>query len=571
MALQPTNWAPQAERDFWREKCYESFYWFFQIAWGYAFNPLGGAGPKKWFRDYTHREACDWMEKHLRAWLTARAAGSNDTVKLAIIVPREWGKSTLFSQAAMLWLILHDPELAITIDSESDEKAKILLSSIASVGNGEDQYSAFSKLYGSLYNPNRTWKNNQLVGSTRTNRSRKEPTFGTCSVAKGITMQHPDVFDLDDPTSYEKIKEHSDWLHTVNEHCVSMIPVFGEGSLYIWPGTRYGHDDHFGTVFDQEGIATITGMDMPDYDPTPGGVWHVFYLSGRDGYGKPTMPHIWSEQRMQAFAKQHPLRYSAQVLNNPFTGSFSPLTLKEAEACYVEDDKSIPWRMCRFTGHMDPAFKTPGRVSRGDETTFAVWAHMLDGSGTVILYGQWGSNDWQAADLATNIINTIKKLKSEGCSMEMLTYEQQPGGYDGTWEAYLQNRFAEAGMTLPRCTSLRRSRTPEDKAKRLIDAAAFWKSQKVRIPRGRVGAEELIRQMSRIVGGKGKKDYADASADVFHVEVYRAMSSLQPNTSSAPIIQNPFDDLLKGSVKAADWWADQVAEMERFGGTLDVI
>lgn len=561
-------WPLTAEEEFWRHKCRDSFWWCFRYAWGYDFNPEGGAGPKKWCHPETHKPLCDWFEAHIREWLTQRKLGNLYQLKLAIIIPREMGKSTFITCAGLLWLALNDPELSAYIDGETMKKAKDFLKSIKMVMDGEDKYSTFSRLYGSWQASGRKWTGEALTHAQRTNMTRRDDSLAACAVEQGITSYHPDVWCFDDPTTYEKIKSHSEWLTQINDHVSSMESVFGEGTLWIWPGTRYGDNDHFGKTFRLEGVKSVTGMKMPDFDVRADGQWHVYYLSGRDtsnttNYpeGEPTIPHIWSHQRMKNLENRDPMRYAAQVLNNPLESPVSPLTRKDVDTwCTIVDDGTIPWKRMMFTGHIDKAYKSPESMLRGDDTSFTIWGHMQDGSGDIYHWGSWGSNQWQADDAAREMIRHIVELRAMGCRLRLLSDEPETGGNTGLTEAFLRTKFAEAGVDMPAYIQLKRIHRLGSKEERLVNAANFWKSGHVKLPTGRPGREVLIEQMIRIgIGGSTKSDYADAAADVFHKDVYNVMQAYRPDEVKP--IENPFDEVLKGGVRAMNA-ADLIAQLE---------
>src|SRR6476660_9525199 len=103
------KWNPEAERQFWRRKCYDSFWWFFKQPWGYDYNPKGAMSQKPWLDEITHKLFCDWFQHHALEWLAWRKAGINKAKKLLVVVPRDWGKTTLGPQAGQAWLHVRDP------------------------------------------------------------------------------------------------------------------------------------------------------------------------------------------------------------------------------------------------------------------------------------------------------------------------------------------------------------------------------------------------------------------------------------------------------------------------------
>jgi len=561
------KWDRNSEREFWRHKCLNSFWWFFRFAWGYDFNPKGAAGPRPWLDEATHKPACDWYQNHVLNWLAQRRKGEGNQLKLIIVVPRDWGKTTLFTQAGQAWLHLHDPELATYAGCETTTRAREVLDGIKAVLSGDDRYSRFSWLYGVQRHSGRTWKKDFIVTASRTNLTRRDASFGTWAVESGMVGLHPDGCFFDDPNTYEQMRRKSDWLITVNNHLDSLIPVFQSDAIWVLTGTRYGDGDHIGKSIRVEGAQTVSGMAMPGIKPKPDGGWHVFFMDAEDDAYKESdqrhyvMPRIWSPTRIRSFKQRNPVRYFAQVRNNPTRSPHNILTEEKCRS-FIKPAAEISMKKLRVSIHIDTAFKKLDRKTRGDLTVIAQVGHMMDGKGKCVFLGADSSQDWDTNEMGRALIESVKNARAKCARVMCITDEEEIGGHPGIWEAWLSNLFQTAKVQMPTVHILNRGRKEKDE--RLREAAAMWLDGRMILLENSKGLDELIDQMSKI-GLTEHNDFADAMADCYHKDVYRSVYL----TTDAIIKQeqNPFDEVLKpgglGDI-AAEEIAKKQDEVEKF-------
>ena len=559
-----------AEREFYRHRCRDSFWVFFKYAYGYDFNPQGGLG-RRWLREETHKDAFEWFERLVLPWLAARRAGHGYPLRMAMVVPRDWGKTTIFTQAGLLWLHLHDPDISTYFGSEDLDKSLKWLSSPLKVLDGSDKSARFAGLYGSGHSPERVWsaRRGEVVSAFRTNLTRKEPSFGVWGVANGATGDHPDAGSLDDPVSVEKLTKNSNWFGVVEEHLASLIPVFQGDSLLMLPGTRYGDEDQYGTVFKNDGMATMSGRtiaedgkpyvaEVPDHDPRPDGMWHVYYLSAEEpGTKRLTMPHIWPRWRIDQFDNANPQLAASQIRNDPTNHALAPITKEQVMRCVRGRRKDYDWKRMYISFHMDTAFKKAARVEKGDETVLEIWGHTRDAQDHVVYWGGWGDRKMNADDLRELIFEKVEDMRSMGCYIRCITDENEPGGKSEVWERYLRSRFTEKKKIMPEFIYLTRQPSPEAKYRRMVEAAGYWKRGFVIIPEDAEGTAPLLKQMWQI-GTSKQKDWADTGADVFHAKVHDAMI-MAPDEQPITFLDDPFADIkapgLRGVIAA-----DKVAE-----------
>lgn len=547
------TWDVAAEREWWRHRCRDSFWVFLNFAFGAERRFKN----RPWIDPAVHKPMCDWFEFHVKEWQAWRKAKVKKKKHLAILVPRGLGKTTIFTQAGLLWLHLHDSELSTYVGSEKLEFAADYMASIKAAIDGTDQFSRFSWLYGNWYDPTRVWKAAMFTHAARQDLLRKEPSFGTWGVESGLTGKHPDVLCLDDPTTYEKLAAHYNWLDTVNSHMDSLIPVLAADGLFMIVGTRYHDGDHFGRAFRIDGVRSLAGMPLPEVIPNEAGRWDVYFMAARDERGRVMCPTVWSDEELLAYEKKDPLKYAAQVMNDPASSEFNPLTMTQIDAAMI-DDREVP-RNLVYSIHTDTAFKSIASQSRGDESVIQIWGHPRDGSGDVYFIEGYSSHLWRAEQFAEKIAMLVQKYKKSGKRIRMITDERTVGGKDGAWELALQSFCNNAGVALPAFVTLQRG--GRKKIQRIIEAASFWADGHVRLPKNAPGVERLVAQMSRI-GSSAHDDWSDAAADVFHKDVYQVLHRVEEKDDEEQFsARRPMDDYLRDGGLGMDMYNAEVLDI----------
>ncbi|MGW8178883.1 MAG: hypothetical protein ACWGQW_09000, partial [bacterium] len=180
MILPTTNasWDLATERELWADICRSSFWWFCKVGWGIDFymkeNPHD-----RWLSEKIHKPLCDWLQHHVEEWEEKRLRSSKHRTKIAIIVPRGFGKTMLVTKALNLWTQVRNRNLSNFIGSEVGPKASGFLDPIKAVMKGDDPYAWFPWLYGSWYDPERTWNQGEVVHGAREAVAKSEPSFAT--------------------------------------------------------------------------------------------------------------------------------------------------------------------------------------------------------------------------------------------------------------------------------------------------------------------------------------------------------------------------------------------------------
>lgn len=467
------------------------------------------------------------------------------------IIPRGFGKTTLITQFGQLWLHLQDPDLATFTGSEATARAWQFLASIRKISDGSDPFARFTWLYGNWCSPQREWRADYAVHAARKAVSRKEPSFGCWGVEKTITGMHPDVGFLDDPISYEAMATHSSWLQIVNDHVDALSPIFSGNALLIFPGTRYADGDHLGRSLRIEGVRSWAGMPQEDYVPREGGLWDVYFLKARDSAGSPIYPKKWPESELKAFENKNNLRYFAQMMNDPTSSEYQPLSPGHIAAQTIPMKNFPPVKDLWVMIHMDTAFKKIEQQSHGDESVMIAMAEKVSlRDGHKYYIEGHGSNHWNMNQYLDKLIWFIRRLRERGFRVRALTDEDDRFGKSGTWADAIKTRCSTENMEMPQFVSITRGRAK--KASRIINAAGYVADGLVWFPDVAIGVENLISQLLRINQSE-HDDWADAFADAFNPLVYTP-PSYKGNTPIKNLVSFPGDEILKKNPDAdADW------------------
>lgn len=535
------RWDPHLEIELLRDLCRRDFWTFLCWGFGAMANPKGS----KWLDEAIHKPLADWFMFHVEQWEANREKSKlpighpdhrdAEVKHLAIIVHREVGKTTTISQAGQAWLHLRDPEFSSYTGSVDLPLSAKIVEPIKAVMDGSDRYSLWSKLYGNWSEGSRRWKSGEVVHSARKNTARKDPSLGSFAVETSIVGAHPDAIFYDDPISYERMRTDANWLETVNEQIGSLIPVLQGDGLNVLIGTRYSSSDHFGVALTApeqggDGIASVAGLETSRYQPHKDGLWHVYFLAGRDESGHPTTPKIWPEQRLKNYQRREPVKYAAQVMNDPTVSEFNPITPEQLRQCEVEK-KDVPFAAMNFAILCDYAFWDGQKRINKDETVYLVIGYPRNGSGDVYFIEGYGDMYWRPEDFANRIVSLVQRYRNEGRRIAAITAELPMSGMKGLPEINLRNYFSDANERMPRYLEFTRGNA--GKVDRIVAAVDFWVDGHVRVIRNAPGWDRLQEQMARIgemqltvrAGRRlhRKDDWVDAMADAFRPELYQPM------------------------------------------------
>ena len=542
--MNEVGWDLQAEKELWKDICKRDFYWFAKIAWGIHW--FMKANPhQRWFTDEVHKPLCEWAQEKAERWRERRKWGVKKRTKIMVIVPRGFGKTTLFTKAFSLWNHITDSELATYIGSEVESKARQFLAPIKEVMKGTDGYGWFAYLYGVWEDPQRMWAADAIVHGYRRSTARGEPSYKCWGVEGGLTGDHPDMGFFDDPLSEEKITEDGKWIEKVVESVAAIKPALLSDSFFAVICTRYRDHDVAGTYLSprSEGVATWSGHPCPGdlYPPRDDGQWDVYFLQARDPItNQSILPEVHPTEELDSYERALPREFAAQMMNDPAQGAHAVLTPSQIEDMWVNSTE-LPLQLV-YTMHTDTAFKIKVTGRRGAESVVEIWGHDPRGNGDVYFIEGYSSHIWRAEDFLEQIKDLFLKYEERNKRIRLLTKDTEIGGDKGTSEVAIRSWLIGAKVKrLPEIKSLKRGR---EKMARIIDVIPYWVDGHVKLVKGAPGVNKLSQQMTRL-GITELNDWADAAADVFHPEVYNPMLFKDGGEEGEQILA-PGDELLKG-------------------------
>lgn len=537
-------WDLGAEKAILADICQNSFWDFVCYGWGAKRNPE----IKGIFVDKPLKDMALWYEMHAKEWLAWRKKDGEGRQKcLMVIVPREYFKTTIITQAGQAWLHLQDTELSTFTGSETVGKASKWMSPIGSVLSGKDGNALFTWLWGNWYTPDNEWNSEAMVHAARRSHTRTDPSFGTWGVATGLTGSHIDARFFDDPISYDRLERDVGWLDTLAGHVASLVPTLKVDGLDVWVGTPYGEGDHLFSSLKKHGARSITGM-CPDHIKQflrPDGKWDVFFMDVLDENGDSTFPEQWPQWRIEESDREDHQKHVCQLRCNPMSSEHMGLTSIQIEEAMV-DPKQVSFPLLWYSFHFDSAFKHNTRQARGDENVIVIVGHRREGTGDIVLVEGISSDRWRGEDFAQQVAMKLQEYKRLGRRVFALVDEREMGGHEGSWNALLTNICHQANVTVPGGEIKTFTR---NKRKEVYHRAftSLWADGHVKVVRGAPGMDKLIYQVLRVGMPQQHDDWIDAASTVLHKDVYQPMKLLGVGEETIGI-RAPWDEVLHDSI-----------------------
>jgi hypothetical protein len=510
--------------------CLERSFWLYFL-YGFGAKHYCEANPQdNWVHPVLHRKLADWIDGHVKSWEEQRGKGQRKPKKLLIEIFRGGGKSTM-GCALDTYLHIRNPDSCETISSYDKEKSKDFLAVDKTTFEGGNKFGWFKDLWGDISpkGDEREWHKESIVHMLRQNEAIRDPSIDVTSVSKGTTGSRPDIYRLDDPLQREKINDDATFIEKAREHLDATCYAVKSNGLYLIYATPYTENDVCGKIWQEEGVATVTGQDPPfEYKHDPDG-WHVFYMPVRDlATGRSVIPQIYPDEYLDYMEAKDPDDFAAQMMCNPAAGKRVPLKLREVKILELNRDhipKGLP-----VSVHCDTAYKDAKTVGRGDHNVIQEWHHSRATGRAFYVDGEY-SVEWTAREFMNQLVLRLQKLNRERQYPFVVTVDKPPGGLKGAFEHQLFEACRAVNLPCPPVLELERSDAKKDH--RIRDAVYHWKSGHVWLNRNAGGLQQLEYEMSNI-GFASKKDMADAAADALHPDVYTPKPSLGSDHDQQP-------------------------------------
>lgn len=219
------------------------------------------------------------------------------------LCPRGSFKTTLFTEALPLWLLVRDPNLRILIASSTGDIAASFLRAIRAHLTGTRTFRAFFgnwlagpfRKAGELWHPQRT-------------RIAKEPTLATTGMDAEITSAHYDVIICDDLVS-RRDRESPAAREKTRRYFRDLVSILEPTGRMIIIGTRWHHQDAYADLA-ADGDTVVRRYPAMDLD------------------GAPLMPELYDRERLDGLRERIGDReFAAQYRLSPLPpeGTLFPL------------------------------------------------------------------------------------------------------------------------------------------------------------------------------------------------------------------------------------------------------
>jgi len=225
-------------------------------------------------QEQPHRELCEFITSGLEASETLNLKikpvitvkyviekCKKGLIKL-ILLPRGTFKSTVATNALPVWLLWHNQDLRLMIDSETLSSAKMYLSGIRDMlDNNEMLKMICTDDEGNyLLEPNKGiaggFTEEQVILKHRKKLGLKEPSIFCSGVDNARTGMHPDVIIMDDLVSERNVGTDTQLAKT-KDHYRYSLSLLEPGGLHLIIGTRYHMADLYGDLITEESFDVL--------------------------------------------------------------------------------------------------------------------------------------------------------------------------------------------------------------------------------------------------------------------------------------------------------------------------
>lgn len=591
MARHTIGWNLDSERELWAGICApgawyhsgtnqpggthpESLWYFIHYAWGAEFYMR--EKQRFWLVRrsrsgfHVHDQYLAWLQKHLSDWKQKRREGRGERLYLAVMLPRNFGKSITTTRCAALWTHLDEPDMSTLIGSATEKLAKDFLNSIAETISGKNkEQSWFSWLYGNWKNPNREWTNTAFHHGYRRNTSLQEPSFDITAVGVGMTGYHHDQHWWDDPIIKNKIRDGGSYMDTVHTAFNASFKALQTDGILGLVCTRYLDGDVAGKRMKTDGVASWSGMACRNTSvfnevPLGKGIWHVYFWQVEDeNTEKATCPEIMDETRIAYEKNQDQEDFACQYQNDPGTSIHAPLSMDQIRDLFVDyKDLKHEFPIENVSYHLDTAFKSPDSVRSGDFSVIVPVFHDVRTNGFMYVDTDRvrHSNEWRSDQFSDQLVSVMQQHRRMLIPVKCVTDEREMGGKEGLYRQNFIATMRGAGLRFGKLHQFPRQgtnkRTRIRKAAGLI-AEGYMRfflhkrpgctcTNRVSCPHWIIPPtiHELFDQLMRVDVAE-HDDLADALSDAFMPEVWRKPLFEQASLEEGMQPRQPGDEGLK--------------------------
>lgn len=331
-----------------RQRALTDLYWFADVVLGY--------GTRVPMREYAHRALCRIVEGR------TGCPAIDDANVQRLELPREWGKTTVISQARVIQLIAENPDISILLCNEKEGNAKDFLSAIKwQFESNEFLRALFPEIIPPDFN-NTVWSASRIVVNRKS--GRKEPTVFVIGVGGTVTGMHPDVILVDDMISREAMENAraGSWqiMQQTNRWINQLRPLvskqYAKWRIYFI-GTRWWHGDSYDHIdlaygYHEQATSYTLRIPMPPDSPCP--AWGnvqtltatvmgdlVTFRRAAIENGRSTFPEKWTLDDLARMRMVDEALFSCNMMNNPSDDKTATFKASWLQTHTWVDDRNI--------------------------------------------------------------------------------------------------------------------------------------------------------------------------------------------------------------------------------------
>ena len=444
----------QIQLELLRRKAWEDYYVFSKFVVG---NSL--------MEEVPHRELCDFLTYGLDkspllnmgniAPITHPEVLKMDgTLKKLTMLPRNTFKSTVGNISFIPWLLWHNPDLRIMIDSETLSNAKLYLAGVKDLIDNNQMMRAVcvDKSGNYILEPNKKlaggFVEDAVILKARTRVGLKEPSIFCSGVDNAKTGMHPDVIIMDDLVSERNVTT-DEQLKKVQDHYKYSLSLIEIGGLIEVIGTRYHMADLYGELINGKTLDTLVRPAI-------------------DAKGESYFPARLSKEYLATMRKeQGSYIYSCQYMLDPVNPDDA--IFKKPFVQYYEDLDEMPKIVEQYIT-VDPA------ISKGERADFAVVMRIgIDAKKRIFVLG------YRRARLEPNeLIEEIFKQAEDAKDLKAIGIEVV--AFQKMLVYTMKDEMRRRGVYY----KIRELKADKDKVRRALQLQPAWENGDVYISRSHV-------------------------------------------------------------------------------------
>jgi hypothetical protein len=338
-------------------------------------------GPYGFLNESIHLDMCNFRQSEVCM---------RDGAAVAIFLPRQFAKTTVFTTGASGWELLRDAEKRVLITNATAKKAQEFAETV-------HRMFALNPLIKLLYPecvPDKDDYTKLRLNMPNAKIRYNEPSLSSVGVDGASAGGHYDILQNDDIIGLENVDANyqanlsMDAVQTWMDVNLEALLVSREYSRKFIVGTRYGPGDVYESVWND--CKKFHGYIHPNAKPRTDGQWDIYYRSVIEN-GVATNPFVMTVESASKMQHDKPLTYAYQYANdvtvnltNEF-GQFEPGKCKlgqhaETKEWYIrvfndnKEEQWIPLSECSTCISVDWAGSERRRSTRTSRSSIALWA-----------------------------------------------------------------------------------------------------------------------------------------------------------------------------------------------------